>query len=86
MSKRQPAPNLARDSKIRQISQAHVGLHMSLTIWQAILGRHGVPLTGDPWSTIPETTLDAIIADIRAVSSPSVPLPLGGVRGGLASI
>ncbi len=63
----QPKRDPARESKIRQINQAHVGLHMSLVKWAAILDRHGVSLTGDPWTALPETTLDAIIADIRTI-------------------
>lgn len=74
----QPKRNPTRENKIRQISQAHVAPGMSTERLNAILSQHHIALkNGNSWEAIPETTLDALIADIRAIVSSS-PLPLGG--------
>ncbi|GIK36607.1 MAG: hypothetical protein BroJett011_04400 [Chloroflexota bacterium] len=73
----------SRDLKITRISQAHVAPGMSLAQWnEIVLQKHGIPARAraDAWEKIPETTLDAIIADLSAVISPR---PLGG-QGGAA--
>lgn len=54
-------PNPARESKLR----------ISLARWtEIVLIKHGLSpqATGDAWRTIPDSTLDAIIADIQAVT------------------
>lgn len=69
MSKTQSKPT-PRDRKLIHIGQAHVLPGMSLALChQLILEKHHVPIhTPQAWNGIPETTLDAIIADIQALT------------------
>lgn len=63
--------NRSRESALRLIGQAHVLPGMSLARWYEIVWlRHGVCGTAkDAWSKIPDATLDAIVADIQAVTA-----------------
>lgn len=63
--------------KILRLSQAHLAPGMSLHRWQTILAAHGLLLPSpgrrgeggkvDPWPTVTDATLDALVAEISAI-------------------
>lgn len=67
----QPKPDPARESKLRYIGQAHILPGMSLAKWhEIVLQKHGLSARAGAadWHGVPDSTLDAIIKDIQAVT------------------
>lgn len=63
-----PKPNPTRERKLRYIGQAHVMRGLSLARWhEIVLQKHRLSARDD-WHNVPETTLDAIVADIQALT------------------
>lgn len=66
-----PKRDPERERKLRLVGQSHLNPGMSLAKWhEIVLKKYGISAraTGDAWAKISDTTLDAIIADLQAVT------------------